>query len=227
MRGWFVTGTDTEIGKTRTSCGLLRAFAAAGLRSAGMKPVASGSMRTPDGLRNEDALALQQSASVPLPYELVNPYAFEPPIAPHIAAAEAGVRIELQPILDAFALVSARSEVTIVEGVGGWCVPLSNQLTLPQLARALGLPVIMVVGMRLGCLNHAVLTARAIHEDGLQLAGWVANGIAAEFPRAQENLATLREAITAPLLGEVPHAPDPQAAIAGRHLAGAVACLMG
>jgi dethiobiotin synthetase len=227
MRGWFVTGTDTEIGKTRTSCGLLRAFAAAGLRSAGMKPVASGSVRTPDGLRNEDALALQQSASVPLPYELVNPYAFEQPIAPHIAAAEAGVRIELQPILDAYAQVSARSEVTIVEGVGGWCVPLSNQLTLPQLARALGLPVIMVVGMRLGCLNHAVLTARAIHEDDLQLAGWVANGIAAEFPRAQENLAMLREAITAPLLGEVPHAPDPQAHIAGRHLAGAVARLMG
>ncbi|HET7650748.1 MAG TPA: dethiobiotin synthase [Gammaproteobacteria bacterium] len=227
MAGWFVTGTDTEIGKTRISCGLLRAFAAAGLRSAGMKPVASGSMRTPDGLRNEDALALQQSASVPLPYELVNPYAFEPPIAPHIAAAEAGVRIELQPILDAYAHVSARSEITIVEGVGGWCVPLSDQIALPQLARALELPVIMVVGMRLGCLNHAVLTARAIREDGLQLAGWVANGIAAEFPRARENLATLREAIAAPLLGEVPHAPDPQATAAGRHLAGAISRLMG
>lgn len=227
MRGWFVTGTDTEIGKTRTSCGLLRAFAAAGRRSAGMKPVASGSMRTPDGLRNEDALALQRCASVPLPYELVNPYAFEPPIAPHIAATEAGVRIELERILDAFAQVSARSEVTIVEGVGGWCVPLSNQLTLPQLARALGLPVIMVVGMRLGCLNHAVLTARAIQEDGLQLAGWVANGIAAEFPRAQENLATLREAIAAPLLGEVPHGPDPQADVTGLYLAGAIAHLMG
>lgn len=207
MRGMFVTGTDTGIGKTRISCGLLRGFARTGMRSVGMKPVASGSLQTPDGLRNDDALALQHSASVKLPYDWVNPYAFEPPIAPHIAASEAGVRIELPILLEAYAQVCKHGELVVVEGVGGWQVPLADDLSLPELARALGLPVLMVVGMRLGCLNHALLTARAIQADGLQLAGWIANRIEPEFPRAEQNLTSLQDRLPAPLLGEVPYLP--------------------
>lgn len=225
MRGVFVTGTDTGIGKTRISCGLLQGFTHAGLRSVGMKPVASGALPTADGLRNEDALALQQSAGVGLPYEWVNPYAFEPPIAPHIAAAEAGVEIELAPVLEAYARLCAQGDVVVVEGVGGWQVPLSPHLSLPELARALGLPVIMVVGMRLGCLNHALLTARAIQADGLQLAGWVANRIEPEFPRAEQNLATLRTCLSAPLLGEVPYLAATESRESSAYLAAAIARL--
>ncbi|MGH7484456.1 MAG: dethiobiotin synthase [bacterium] len=205
MRGMFVTGTDTGVGKTRISCGLLHGFARAGVCSVGMKPVASGAMRTPEGLRNDDALVLQQHAAVMLPYEWINPYVFEPPIAPHIAASEVGVRIELPVLLDAYAKVCSRGELVVVEGVGGWQVPLAADLSLPELARALGLPVIMVVGMRLGCLNHALLTARAIQADGLQLAGWIANQVDPEFPRAEQNLTSLRSRLPAPLLGEVPY----------------------
>jgi dethiobiotin synthetase len=227
MYGVFVTGTDTGVGKTRISCELLRGFARAGLRSVGMKPVASGGLRTPDGLRNDDALALQQSASVALPYEWVNPYAFEPPIAPHIAAAEAGVEIELPVILDAYARLRAHADVVVVEGVGGWRVPFADNLELPELARALRLPVIMVVGMRLGCLNHALLTARAIRDDGLQLAGWIANRVDSEFARAEENLATLRNKLPAPLLGEVPYQPIPQLEAGSASLAAAIQQLAG
>jgi dethiobiotin synthetase len=205
MRGVFVTGTDTGIGKTRISCALLRGFARAGLRSVGMKPVASGAMRTADGLRNDDALALQQSAGVALPYDWINPYVFEPPIAPHIAAAEAGVRIELAALLETYARVCGQGDIMVVEGVGGWQVPLAPDLTLPELARALALPVVIVVGMRLGCLNHALLTAHAIRADGLPIAGWIANRSEADFPRAAENLAYLRDSMPAPLLGEVPY----------------------
>ncbi|HET7922234.1 MAG TPA: dethiobiotin synthase [Gammaproteobacteria bacterium] len=218
MRGVFVTGTDTGIGKTLVSCGLLRAFAAAGLRSVGMKPVASGARRTPDGLRNEDALAIQSSASEALPYEWINPYAFEPPIAPHIAAAEVGVTVELPVLRDAYARLCGYGEVIVVEGVGGWQVPLSGGFGVPDLARALELPVLMVVGMRLGCLNHALLTARAIRADGLQLAGWVANHSDPGFLRARENLVSLRNALSAPLLGEIPYFPTQQDAHPERHL---------
>ncbi|HEX5340573.1 MAG TPA: dethiobiotin synthase [Gammaproteobacteria bacterium] len=222
MRGVFVTGTDTGIGKTLVSCGLLRAFTQAGLRSVGMKPVASGAIRSPEGLRNDDALAILRSASVALPYEWVNPYAFEPPIAPHIAAAEAGVQIELSVLLEAYKQVCERGDAVVVEGVGGWQVPLSGRFGLPELARALALPVVMVVGMRLGCLNHALLTARAIRDDGLQLAGWIANRMQAEFPRARENLATLQNELPAPLLGEVPYLSAPEAGCADKYLGVAV-----
>ncbi|MGH8371821.1 MAG: dethiobiotin synthase [Gammaproteobacteria bacterium] len=227
MHGVFVTGTDTGVGKTRISCELLRGFARTGLRSVGMKPVASGALRTPDGLRNDDALALQQSASVALPYEWVNPYAFEPPIAPHIAAAEAGVEIELPVILDAYARLCEHADMVVVEGVGGWRVPFADNLELPTLARALGLPVIMVVGMRLGCLNHTLLTERAIRDDGLQLAGWIANRVDPEFARAEENLATLRNKLPAPFLGEVPYQPIPQLEAESVSLAAAIQQLAG
>ena len=225
MRGVFVTGTDTEIGKTRISCGLLQGLTRAGLRSAGMKPVASGSEPTPDGLRNEDALALQRSAGVTLPYDLVNPYAFEPPIAPHLAAAEAGRQIELPVLLSAYDRICQQAEAVVVEGVGGWEVPLSPVLALPDLARALGLPVIMVVGMRLGCLNHAQLTARAILADGLTLLGWVANQAQPEFPSAGENLETLRARLPVPLLGQVPHLDAAETDDINGHLAAAVAAI--
>lgn len=218
MRGVFVTGTDTGIGKTLVSCGLLRGFAAASLRSVGMKPVASGAIHTLEGLRNDDALAIQRSASVPLPYEWVNPYAFEPPIAPHIAAAEAGVQIELSVLLDTYRRVCERGDAVVVEGVGGWQVPLAERLSLPELALALALPVVMVVGMRLGCLNHAFLTARAIRADGLRLAGWIANQVESEFPRADENLATLREGLPAPLLGTVPYMAVPENGLVDKYL---------
>lgn len=228
MRGVFVTGTDTEIGKTRISCGLLHGLARTGLRVAGMKPVASGADRTPDGLRNEDALALQRAANVSLPYELVNPYAFEPPIAPHLAAAEANRPIDLPVLLSACNRICRQADVVVVEGVGGWEVPLSPRLALPALARALSLPVIMVVGMRLGCLNHAQLTARAIQADGLTLLGWVANQAQPGFPRARDNLETLRACLPVPLLGQVPHLePDEITADISGYLADAVAAIAG
>lgn len=226
MRGVFITGTDTGIGKTWTSCALLRGFAEAGLRSIGMKPVASGASRTPDGLRNDDALVLQRSASVALPYEWINPYVFEPPIAPHIAAAEAGVRIELKTLLDAYARLTAHADVVVVEGVGGWMVPLGDGLGLPDLARTLELPVIMVVGMRLGCLNHAMLTARAIRDDGLRLAGWIANHIEGDFPRVKENMAALRNRLSVPLLGEIPYLATAPGADSSAELAAAVRAVL-
>ncbi len=207
MRGLFITGTDTGVGKTRVATGLVRACVRAGLQTVGMKPVASGGVKTPDGLRNEDALALQAAANMPRPYEQVNPYSFEPPIAPHLAAAEAGLIIELPRILSAFTPLCVGADMAVVEGVGGWQVPLSGSFGVPDLARALALPVILVVGLRLGCLNHALLSARAIRDDGLRLAGWVANGIDPQFERREGNLATLKRAIHAPLLADITWQP--------------------
>ena len=207
MRGLFVTGTDTSVGKSVVAASLLHVFARAGLRTVGMKPVASGSVATAAGLRNADALRLQAAANVARPYELVNPYAFAPPIAPHIAAQEVGVKIELPRILSAFDHLCAGADAVVVEGVGGWQVLLSDKFGVPELARALGLPVVLVVGLRLGCLNHALLSARAIEADGLRLAGWVANSIDPAFERRVENLTSLKQLISAPLLVDVPWHP--------------------
>ena len=222
MRGFFVTGTDTGIGKTRVSAGLLKALAKSGLKTVGMKPVASGADMTSEGLRNEDALALQAAAFLKRDYGLVNPYCFAPPVAPHLAAREAGVEIELERILTSYSELCRGADVAVVEGVGGWQVPLSDSLELPDLARALDLPVVLVVGMRLGCLNHAALTARAIRADGLELAGWVANAIDPDFQRPEANLATLQAELGAPLLGQLPHAPKARAEAAAEALADAV-----
>lgn len=207
MRGFFITGTDTGVGKTLVAAGLLHIFTAAGLRSVGMKPVASGVSQTIAGLCNADALELQSASSTSPLYEDVNPYVFTPAIAPHLAAAETGVTIELPRILAAYQRLCNGADVVIVEGVGGWQVPLADGLQLPDLARALGLPVILVVGMRLGCLNHAQLSARAIREDGLMLAGWVANTIDPDLERRSGNLATLKRALQAPLLGDIAWQP--------------------
>lgn len=218
-RGCFVTGTDTGIGKTRVSVGLLHALRKAQVPCVGMKPVASGAARTAEGLRNEDALALQAAASLRRPYDLVNPYCFAPPIAPHLAAREAGVEIRLETIRTAFDALTRDAGTVVVEGVGGWQLPLSETLELPDLVRELELPVLLVVGLRLGCLNHALLTARAVRADGLELLGWVANAIDPAFERPEANLATLEAELGAPLLGRLPHAPDAEAGVLAEALA--------
>lgn len=207
MSGVFVTGTDTGIGKTRVSAGLLKALGKAGLKSVGMKPIASGAEQTPEGLRNEDALALQKAASLKRDYALVNPYCFAPPVAPHLAAREAGVEVSLDVIRHAYAELCHGADAVVVEGVGGWQVPLAPGLELPDLARELELPVLLVVGLRLGCLNHAALTARAIRADGLELAGWVANAVDPDFQRPEANLATLEAELGAPLWARLGYAP--------------------
>jgi dethiobiotin synthetase len=207
LRGFFITGTDTGIGKTRVTAGLLKAFARAGRKTVGMKPIASGAVMSREGLRNDDALALQAAASEKRAYELVNPYCFAPAVAPHLAAMEAGVEIDLETITAAYTELCKGADTVLVEGVGGWQVPLSASLELPDLVRELDLPVILVVGLRLGCLNHASLTARAIRADGLELAGWVANAIDPAFERPEANVATLEAELHAPLLARLPHAP--------------------
>ncbi|WP_093417744.1 MULTISPECIES: dethiobiotin synthase [unclassified Pseudomonas] len=202
---YFITGTDTDVGKTTIAAGLLHAAKMAGLSTAAGKPVASGCAMTPQGLRNSDALALLAQCSLPLTYAEVNPLAFEPAIAPHLAAREAGVALTVQSLLVPMRhILDKQADFTLIEGAGGWRVPLAGQDNLSDLAMALGLPVILVVGMRLGCINHALLSAEAIARDGLQLAGWVANIIDPKTSRLEENLATLAERLPAPCLGRVP-----------------------
>ena len=198
-RGFFVTGTDTGVGKTVCSAALARALARRGLRVAVMKPVASGARRTAQGLRSEDALALIAEATVRAPYETVNPYCFEPPISPHLAAEEAGTRIDLQRIGACYAALAAESDCVIVEGAGGWLAPIGPGLGMADIAHALALPVILVVGMRLGCLNHALLSHEAIRARAAKFAGWVANGIDPAMDRSAENHATLHARLGGPL----------------------------
>ncbi len=209
--GYFITGTDTGIGKTVVTLGLMRWLQDRGQHVAAMKPVASGCERTPQGLRNDDALQLQQQASMPLDYAEVNPYAFEPPIAPHIAARQAGVRIDLDTIHRGVRHLAGRSDVVCVEGVGGWLVPLNTRETVADLAASLGLGVVLVVGMRLGCLNHALLTAQAIEAGGASLTGWVANCLPPLPEYLDENINSLKSMISAPLLGVVPAQTAPVA----------------
>ena len=206
---YFVTGTDTEVGKTTIAAGLLYAARLAGLSTAAAKPVASGCQLTAEGLRNDDALALLAQCSVPLRYEEVNPKAFAPAVAPHLAARDEGVRLDVAELDAAVrAIVDKGADFTLVEGAGGWRVPLTGTATLSDLARALQLPVILVVGVRLGCINHAVLTADAIVADGLPLAGWVANVVDPRTARLQDNLDTLSERLAAPCIGQVPYLPS-------------------
>ena len=211
-RGYFVTGTDTGVGKTVATLGLMRRLQDRGRRVLAMKPVASGCLRTAQGLRNADALQLQRLGSLLLDYREVNPYAFEPAIAPHLAAAEAGVRIDIDTIRTGFERLAAQADRVCVEGVGGWLVPLNETRTVADLAAALGLDVILVVGIRMGCLNHALLTAAAIRASGLGLAGWVANLPSPGGERISENIAALEERLDAPRLGTVPFLSDCSAA---------------
>ncbi|SFK58223.1 dethiobiotin synthase [Rhodanobacter glycinis] len=206
---FFIAGTDTGIGKTHASCTLLHALRAAGQVACGMKPVASGCMETADGLRNEDALALLAAGSAPLPYARVNPMALRDPLSPHLAAAHEGVTIALPPLRAAFDALCAEHDAVVVEGVGGWRVPLAPGLFASDIARAWQLPVILVVGLRLGCLSHALLTAEAIVADGRPLLGWVGNRIDPSMDAPDENIATLRELLPAPCLGILPHGVAP------------------
>lgn len=216
---FFVTGTDTDVGKTTIAAGLLRAARLAGLSTAAVKPVASGCEAGADGLRNSDALALLAECSLPLSYAAVNPFAFAPAIAPHLAAREAGVELKVEALAAAVkAVLAQRADVTLVEGAGGWRVPLGEQATLADLPVALDLPVILVVGVRLGCINHALLTAEAITRDGLRLAGWVANVLDPQTSRLDDNLRTLSERLAAPCLGRVPRLEQAGAAAVARHL---------
>ena len=208
-QAFFVTGTDTEIGKTTVAAGLLHAAKLAGLSTAAAKPVASGCVLTADGLRNDDALALLGECTVALRYEEVNPLAFEPAIAPHLAAREVGVLLDVAALQGPVqAILGKRADFTLIEGAGGWRVPLAGQATLSDVAIALKMPVILVVGVRLGCINQALLTAEAILRDGLPLAGWVANLVDPQISRLEDNLATLAERLPAPCLGYLPRLAD-------------------
>ncbi|MBW8811303.1 MAG: dethiobiotin synthase [Lysobacter sp.] len=208
-KGVFVTGTDTGIGKSLASATLLHCLRSLGARAVGMKPVASGCDATSEGWRNEDALLLQ-AASAPTPrYDDVNPYALPQPLAPEIAAALAGVEIALAPIQQAYARLSAQADTVVVEGVGGWAAPISAELDQVDLVRALDLPVVLVVGMRLGAINHARLSARAIQADGARLVGWIANGIDPHMASAEENFQILCRRLPVPCWGRLPYSPSP------------------
>ncbi|MFO7641371.1 MAG: dethiobiotin synthase [Candidatus Competibacteraceae bacterium] len=204
---YFVTGTDTGIGKTHITCALLHAARRQGLTAVGMKPVAAGIEA--DG-RNDDVVRLLAASSVQPPLDWVNPYLYDPFIAPHIAAREAGRPIDIGAICQAFVRLRALAEVVWVEGVGGFRVPLDERIDAADLARILNLPVVLVVGMRLGCLNHALLTVEAVARRGLILAGWVANRIDPEMARFAANLDTLQARLDAPLLGVAPHGASPE-----------------
>jgi dethiobiotin synthetase len=219
VKDFFVTGTNTEVGKTWVSRALLLAAKSHGLRTIAVKPIAAGCERTPGGLRNEDALLLQDSITESLHYQQINPVALEPPIAPHIAAQRVGLDLTVAYLAQCCAeTLREVHDFALVEGAGGWRVPVNRRETLADLAVTLQLPVILVVGMELGCLNHALLTAEAIRRDGLRLAGWVANSPGPAMPYLEENLASLRDRLAAPLLGQIPLIADHNAAAAANLL---------
>jgi len=203
-RGWFITGTDTGIGKTCVSVALLRALKSGDFNAVAMKPVASGCIETEWGLRNDDAERLLRECSHELAYELVNPYAFEPAIAPHLAADAVGTVIEIPRIVDCCRQIAATADAVVVEGVGGWMVPVNDRQTMQDIAVALDYPVILVVGIRLGCLNHALLTAAAVRAAGLSMAGWVANRCDRECVNPDENVRALQQRLEAPLIADFP-----------------------
>lgn len=218
-QSFFIAGTDTDVGKTLIATGLLVAAKAQGLSTLAIKPVAAGCQPTEQGLRNDDALQLQQAMTMDIPYEQVNPVALQPAIAPHIAAAQCGRRLQVSQLAGyCRGVLMQRPQLAIIEGAGGWRVPLNRAETLADLAKELNLPVILVVGMRLGCINHALLTAEAIARDGLTLAGWVGNQLDAGMPCYQENLNTLKALIRAPCLGVVPFLEQPAAEAVSHYL---------
>jgi dethiobiotin synthetase len=214
----FVTGTDTEIGKTLISAAILHKLVQHGQRACGMKPIAAGAEERDGELHNEDAAMLRAAGNVHLPQHITTPFMLREPCAPHIAAELEGVRIEPVPILTAYAEILGASDATVVEGVGGFCVPFSDDFDSADLAVQLGLPVIMVVGLRLGCINHALLTAEAIVARGLVLAGWVANQVDPDMRFADENVAALEQRMPAPLLGRVPRLDQASAAEAAAYI---------
>jgi len=218
QHAYFIAGTDTDIGKTHIASALLEGFSALGKTTAAMKPVACGCTQTENGLRNDDALLLQQAASLNLSYEQINPYAFPEPIAPHLAAQFAQQHIDLNRIDSCYQQLSANADITVVEGVGGWMVPFGDKTTSTDLVQQLKLPVILVVGIRLGCLNHALLTTQAIQTQGCNLVGWIANIIDTKCLYIEDNIDSLKQRIDAPLLGQVPWDENKNARAVAGHL---------
>ncbi|CAK9886779.1 MAG: ATP-dependent dethiobiotin synthetase BioD 1 [Candidatus Erwinia impunctatus] len=219
MTCWFITGTDTEVGKTVASCALLQAANAAGLRTAGYKPVASGSEITPEGVRNSDAMALQRYSNQKLSYEQVNPLAFIEPTSPHIVSAAEARPIDFATLSAGLRTLEQQAEWVVVEGAGGWFTPLSVSHTFADWVTVEQLPVILVVGVKLGCINHAMLTAEAVRARGLRLAGWIANDLQPPGNRHAEYITALRHYLDAPFLGEIPYLDcDSQLAECGRSL---------
>ncbi len=198
-KGCFITGTDTGVGKTLVTAGLIRLFAEDGIKVAGMKPIASGCELTDEGLRNEDAIMIMQESNVELDYDLINPYAFEPSVSPHFAASESDQKIRLDHIIEKYKTISTKVDYVVVEGVGGWQVPLNEHQNVSDLAEKINLPVILIVGLRLGCINHALLTAAAIRQKGLSLIACVASQIDVEYQRLDETLETLEERLGLPV----------------------------
>lgn len=215
---WFITGTDTEVGKTIASGALLQAAQNAGYRCAGYKPVASGSLQTPEGVRNEDALHLQANSAIPLSYDEVNPLAFVEPTSPHIVSAEEQRPIAFATLSRGLAALETKADWVLVEGAGGWFTPLTATQTFADWVREEQLPVILVVGIKLGCINHAMLTAQAIAQAGLTLAGWIANDVQPAGRWHHAYLATLQHYLPAPLLGEIPYVSSPREEPLGKYL---------
>lgn len=210
--GCFVTGTDTGVGKTLVSCALLHVLRRQYAAVVGMKPVAAGVAEAAGVWSNDDVVALRAASSLAVAHELDNPYLLRDPLSPHLAAQRMGVAIDIALIVERYQRLAALADAVVVEGAGGFCVPLNEAQTGADLARALALPVILVVGLRLGCLNHALLSAQAIHAQGLHLAGWVVSRIDPAMLAADDNVATLMQRLDAPLLADVPHLTAPDAA---------------
>ncbi|WP_456417232.1 dethiobiotin synthase [Thiolapillus sp.] len=200
----FITGTDTDCGKTLVTLGFMQLCLERGLKTTGMKPVAAGALRTRDGLLNPDALAIQGLSNPRLSYKAVNPYCFEPAVAPHLAAKLADVCIDLDEIDRQYRQLCKSHDAVIVEGAGGWKVPLNDKQDMAEMCRRLDLPVVLVVGLRLGCINHALLSMDAILASGRPLLGWIANHVDANMSLAEDNIQTLKQRIKAPLLGRIP-----------------------
>lgn len=218
-QAYFITGTDTGVGKTLVTSALLHALAGQGCKVAGIKPVAAGCLLQDGRLLSEDAAQLAAASNVKLPAAIANPYALEPPVAPHIAARQAGVELDLEVMLQACEAAAGSVDCLLVEGVGGFRVPFSDAADSADLAVRLGLPLVMVVGMRLGCINHALLTAEAIASRGLRLAGWVANRIDPGMLVFEDNLEALGRRLGAPCLGVIPWLPEPGFVAAATYLA--------
>ena len=203
-KNYFITGTDTGVGKTWATLALMHYFKQQGYSVAGMKPVAAGCKWDNQQLKNEDALLLQENASIPLEYKEVNPYALEIPVAPHLAIK--GNIIDLDVIKDAYQHLAKKMEIVIVEGAGGWSVPLNKEQDMADLVKVLGIPVIVVVAIKLGCINHARLTFQQIESDGVQCAGWFATCLDSDMLLIEENITSIENRVSIPLLGVFPYA---------------------
>jgi dethiobiotin synthetase len=207
--GIFVTGTDTDVGKTYITKALIKHFCSQGFQTVGMKPIAAGAEIENGRLLNADVKAIVSASNVDAPIDQINPYVFAPAIAPHIAAQQVGIEIAIEPIMSAFKVLQQQADVIVVEGAGGFLVPINETLTMGDLAKALDVGVVLVVGVRLGCISHALLTVQSIEAKGLHLIGWVANRIEPNMPALEENIATLKAMIKAPCVADVAWNEEP------------------